>query len=85
MAKVVNRLGELVKQEQEKLSNELGRNVPQVEVAVLIGVDPTTLNRYIKGRPDSINWSVWKRLVDYFKVEGSEIFNILIDEGNEEE
>lgn len=74
---MVNRLGKFVRDEQDRLSAEKGRNVTQVEISVLIGVDPATLSRYINGKPDSINWDVWKRLCDYFKVSGHELFDIL--------
>lgn len=77
MAKVVNRLGEYIEREQQKLAKEKGRSVNQNEIAVYIGVNPATLSRYINGKPDSINWDIWKKLADYFDVKGSDLFDVL--------
>lgn len=74
---MVNRLGQFVKNEQERLSKELGRDVTQVEIAVRMEINPTTLSRYINSKPDSINWDIWKKLSDYFGVSGHELFDVL--------
>lgn len=82
MAIVVNRLREFVDKEQARLKEELGRDVNQNEIAVRMQINPATLSRYINGKPDSINWDVWKRLSDYFNVNGSELFDV-VPEANE--
>lgn len=74
---MVNRLREFVGKEQARLKKELGRDVNQNEIAVRMQINPATLSRYINGKPDSINWDVWKRLSDYFNVNGSELFDVV--------
>lgn len=77
MAKVVNKLRDFVEAEQARLKAELGRDVNQNEIAVMIQVNPATLSRYINGKPDSINWDIWKKLADYFGVKGSDLFDVV--------
>lgn len=73
---IVNRLPELIKAKQTEYKEKNDKDLSEVEIAVAIGVNPATLSRYKNAKVDSVNWDVWRKLCDYFGVEGHEIFDI---------
>lgn len=73
----MNKLPELVKQYQEKHKDPKTEKVPtEAQIATLAGIDKTTFSRYKNGLIGSVDLDVWQRLADFFKVDGSEIFNV---------
>ena len=72
----VNRLKTLIREKQAKHREETGRNLPQHIMAVELGLDPATLSEYINNKVASVSWDVWQRMVNYFGVEGHEIFDV---------
>jgi hypothetical protein len=75
----VNRLKALIQEKQAEHKKRTGRNLPQHIIAVELDLDPSTLSEYINSKSASVNWDVWQRMVNYFGVEGHEIFDMTPD------
>jgi transcriptional regulator with XRE-family HTH domain len=76
----VNKLKFFIRQKQAAYKRETGKNLPQVAIAVALGIDPATLSQYANNKIGSVNWEIWEKLADYFGVSGDEIFNVLPDD-----
>jgi hypothetical protein len=75
----VNRLKALIQEKQAEHKKRTGKNLPQHIIAVELDLDPSSLSEYINNRFASVSWDVWQRMVNYFGVEGHEIFDMTPD------
>jgi predicted transcriptional regulator len=75
----VNRLKALVREKQAKHKAQHSKNLPQHIIAVELGLDPATLSEYMNDKVGSISWELWQRMVNYFGVQGHEIFDMTPD------
>jgi hypothetical protein len=76
----VNRLKALIEKKQAQHKELTGKKLPQHIIAYELDLDPSTLSEYINSKSASVNWDVWQRMVNYFGVEGHEIFDMTPDE-----
>jgi hypothetical protein len=75
----VNRLKALIREKQAQHKEQTGKKLPQHIIAYELGLDPSSLSEYINNRFASVSWDVWQRMVNYFGVEGHEIFDMTPD------
>jgi DNA transposition AAA+ family ATPase len=76
----VNRLKALIRQKQTEYKKQTGKYLQQHAIAVEIGVDPATLSEYMNDKLKYVHWDIWQRMVNYFGVQGHEIFDMTPDE-----
>ena len=72
----VNRLKTLIREKQAEHKRQTGKHLPQNVIAVELGIDPATLSLYMNDKSGSISWDIWQRMIDYFGVQGHEIFDV---------
>ena len=65
------RLKELIEHYQETVRKPDGAKYSQVEIAVLAGVNPSTLSRYIYGHTESYNRVVMSKLAKVLGVKSA--------------
>jgi DNA-binding XRE family transcriptional regulator len=75
MAKLRNNLSKLIKEYRKK-----NPETTQVDIARMIGIDPSTLSQYKNGQISTINIEIWEKLSELFQVPGSAIFEIKEEE-----
>lgn len=73
---LVNRLPEIVKQYQLDYKEQYGKDITEEEIAKQAKIDKATFSRYKNSLIGSVNLDVWQRLVDFFQVDGCEIFSL---------
>ena len=73
--KFVNNLTALIKKKTAEFK-ENGENASQARIAVDLGIDPATLSLYKNDKVKHIDIDLWRRMADYFGVEGHEIFTV---------
>jgi transcriptional regulator with XRE-family HTH domain len=75
----MNNLKTLIRDYQSRNKKPDGSLLTQHEIAEMADVDPATLSRYANNQIGSINLEIWQKLVNFFGVEGYEIFNMRPD------
>lgn len=73
---LVNRLPEIVKAYQADYKAKYGKDITEEEIAKQAKIDKATFSRYKNGLIGSVNLAVWQRLVNFFEIEGGEIFSL---------
>jgi hypothetical protein len=81
--KIVNNLPKLMKAKQDEHKARTNTELAELYIAVGIGINPVTLSHYKNMRVESINWEIWQKMVKYFGVPGHEIFDVLLDDEEE--
>lgn len=75
----MNRVKELVEEYKKTHRREDGTELTQKDIAELMGVDPSILSRYMRGYTSRVDFDVWQRMANFFKVDGSKVFNVTPD------
>jgi hypothetical protein len=81
--RIVNNLPKLIKEKQAQHKAENNTDLAELYIAVGIGINPITLSHYKNQKVESVNWEVWQKMVKYFGVPGHEIFDVLLDDEDE--
>lgn len=84
MAELINRLREFVEAKQDDVERTTGRRPTQAEIAVEMGIAPSTLSQYINGKKEGLTFDVWVKMSEYFGVDGHYIFNVRNSDTNGE-
>ena len=72
----MNRLPEIVENYQKDYEEKHGKKITEAEIATLAGIDKATFSRYKNSLIGSVNIEVWQRLVNFFDIDGCEIFSL---------
>ena len=81
--KIVNNLPKLIKAKQDEYREKNNAELAELYIAVGIGINPTIFSHYKNQKIESINWEIWQKMVKYFGVPGHEIFDVLLDDEEE--
>jgi hypothetical protein len=80
VAKFTNKLSMLIKAKQDEIEKQTGNRPSQSDIATYMDIAPSTLSAYITNKRFQIDVRTWQAMVDYFGIQGHEIFDVLPDD-----